>query len=162
MLKLTTVERIIFFSNVETSSSSSGSGSSLLHIFWQKKADRPRIQKTTKYTHLNKSKNKNKPKKLLNSTTASQRTKPFRTFTWHRATPEGLQEYVIKYLTAGDNFLRQGPSGFEQAAQCYFKVLAVYPDKMNLLMNLEQNLPPPVMEIIVKLMAAEASKVDIE
>jgi import receptor subunit TOM20 len=69
---------------------------------------------------------------------------------------------VIKYLTAGDNFLRQGPSGFEQAAQCYFKVLAVYPDKMNLLMNLEQNLPPPVMEIIVKLMAAEASKVDIE
>ncbi|KAJ3232488.1 TOMM20-like protein 1 [Chytriomyces hyalinus] len=65
------------------------------------------------------------------------------------------QAYLTRNLQLGEQFLNQGPSHFKLAATCLFRALKVYPDPIKLLMAFQESVPPPVLDLIMQMMAAE-------
>ncbi|KAJ3127215.1 hypothetical protein HK100_009874 [Physocladia obscura] len=78
-------------------------------------------------------------------------------------TEEEKQRYLTRQLQLGEQFLNQGkrrfiigrPAHFKAAATCLFKALQVYPDPVKLLMAFQETVPPPVLDMVVQMMAAD-------
>ncbi|KAJ3393288.1 hypothetical protein HDU84_002367 [Entophlyctis sp. JEL0112] len=70
-------------------------------------------------------------------------------------TEEERQKYLTRQLQLGEQFLNQGPSHFRAAATCLFRALQVYPDPIKLLMAFQETVPPPVLDMVMQMMAQE-------
>ncbi|KAI9209377.1 MAS20 protein import receptor-domain-containing protein [Polychytrium aggregatum] len=64
---------------------------------------------------------------------------------------EERQAYFMKVLQTAEELLAQGPTQYQKAAQYFYHALKMYPDPMQLLMVLQQAVPPPVFELIMEL-----------
>ncbi|KAI8905602.1 protein import receptor MAS20 [Gorgonomyces haynaldii] len=73
-------------------------------------------------------------------------------------TAEGLQQYFIKYIQAGEALSKQGPDAYEMAAQCFLRAIQVYPEPMQLMTSLQQSIHPAIMELIMAHIAAQVEK----
>ncbi|KAI8615561.1 protein import receptor MAS20, partial [Chytriomyces sp. MP71] len=65
------------------------------------------------------------------------------------------QAYLTKNLHLGEQFLNQGPGYYKLAATCLFRALKVYPDPIKLLMAFQETVPPPVLDLVMQMMASE-------
>ncbi|KAI8613072.1 hypothetical protein BC830DRAFT_1082940 [Chytriomyces sp. MP71] len=48
-----------------------------------------------------------------------------------------------------------GPGYYKLAATCLFRALKVYPDPIKLLMAFQETVPPPVLDLVMQMMASE-------
>ncbi|KAJ3021853.1 UNVERIFIED_CONTAM: hypothetical protein HDU68_009421 [Siphonaria sp. JEL0065] len=70
-------------------------------------------------------------------------------------TEEEKQVYLTRQLQLGEQFLNQGPAHYKAAATCLFRALRVYPDPIKLLMAFQETVPPPVLDLVMQMMAQE-------
>ncbi|KAI9341384.1 mitochondrial outer membrane translocase complex, subunit Tom20 domain-containing protein [Obelidium mucronatum] len=70
-------------------------------------------------------------------------------------TEEEKQAYLTRQLQLGEQFLNQGPNHYKAAATCLFRALRVYPDPLKLLMAFQETVPPPVLDLVMQMMAQE-------
>ncbi|KAJ3415313.1 hypothetical protein HDV05_005183 [Chytridiales sp. JEL 0842] len=73
-------------------------------------------------------------------------------------TEEGKSRYLKKQLEMGEAFMVKGPAHFKSAAICLYRALKVYPNPVQLLEAFDRSVPPPVLEIIMSLLASDLEK----
>lgn len=95
---------------------------------------------------------------MTTSSSSSMFSEQFLTDLENEPAPKTLQDkeaYFIKHLDAGEKLLAKGPKFYEAAAGCFYRVLNIYPDPMQLLAVLETTIPAPVFNIVMSRMVSE-------
>ncbi|KAJ3206864.1 TOMM20-like protein 1 [Dinochytrium kinnereticum] len=70
-------------------------------------------------------------------------------------TEEEKQKYLSKQLILGEQLLSKGPSHYRAAATCLYRAIKIYPEPLKLLMAFQETVPPPVLEMIMGMMAMD-------